>query len=231
MAKTHLRIVVALVCSGATSARHAAARDVAARDLDVILYGAYGCVGHLTASHLASLDSLTWAVAGRNETKLQALKETLFGPSSSPEIIVSELGDTADLSWVARAKAVATAAGPFSVNEGESLLEACAAAGTHYADTSDEFYWQRQMIDAYDDAATASGARVVLAGGFCVVAGDLGAQEALDAARADAGAARSDAGAPASVDAWLEGYSGGLSAGVINTPTNASYPPAWETDP
>ena len=112
-------------------------------DLDVVLYGAYGCIGHLAAHHLANQSGLKWAIAGRNATKLQELAAELShagGASSQPEIIVSPLGGT--LPWVKRTRAVATAAGPFSVHEGESLVEACAANGVHYADTSDEFYWQ-----------------------------------------------------------------------------------------
>ena len=106
-----------------------------AEDLDLVLYGAYGCVGRLTALHLANQTKLRWAIAGRNESKLAALAVELAatgGASSQPEIIVSALGPSVDLSWVGRAKAVATAAGPFSIHEGESLLAACAANGVHY---------------------------------------------------------------------------------------------------
>ena len=66
-----------------------------------------------------------------------------------------------------RARAVATAAGPFSIHSGEVLVRACAEAGVHYVDTSDEFYWQREMVDAHAEAAEKTGAKIVLAGGFC----------------------------------------------------------------
>jgi len=79
------------------------------------------------------------------------------------------------------------------------------------------------MIDQYDAVARAAAAKVVLAAGFCVLAGDLGTQLVLE---------RYGVGANAtSVDAWLESYNGGLSAGVINTPKNATYPPEWASDP
>lgn len=197
-------------------------RDLS-RDLDVILYGAYGCVGHYAAIHLASQSNLSWAIAGRNASKLQALAAELASlPSGRPEIIVASL--SGDMTWVGRARAVATAAGPFSIHQGEDLLRACARLGTHYADTSDEFYWQRRMIDAYDATALATGARISLASGFCALAADLGAALALEAVGGVGGAG--------SVDAWLEQYSGGASAGVISTThVNASYPKAWETDP
>ena len=195
----------------------------AVADLDVVLYGAYGCVGHFAAFHLANQSDLSWAIAGRNETKLHALAAALAPyPSGRPEVIVAPL--TGDLTpWVSRTKAIATAAGPFSIHEGENLVASCAKLGVHYADTSDEFYWQRRMIERYDTTAKASGARLSLASGFCALAGDLGAALALDAL---------PVGQPAKVDAWLERYSGGVSAGVIaTTHINASYPKAWATDP
>lgn len=50
---------------------------------------------------------------------------------------------------------------------------------------------------------------LVLSSGFCVLAGDLGAQLALRDL--------SDVGGDLRLDAWLEGYNGGVSAGVIHT--------------
>lgn len=204
----------------------------AAADLDLILYGADGCVGHFAASHLAQQPGLKWAVAGRTESHLRALVEELAaegGNSSRPEVIVAALDGSQDpKAWVSRAKVVISAAGPFSKHGGEVLLAACARAGVHYADTSDEFYWQRRMIDGYDAVAQQSGAKLVLSTGFCVMAGDLGTQLALGTLGPDV------AGSNVSVDAWLETYNGGLSAGVINTGkaiANASYPKEWNTDP
>lgn len=227
------------------------------RDLDVILYGAYGCVGHLSAQHLAQQPGLRWAIAGRNATRLHALAATLSGPSAQPEVIVASL-DAGNLSsWVSRARAVATAAGPFSVHSGEMLVEACAATGTAYADTSDEFYWQRRMIERHGEAAKRSGARIALASGFCAVAAELGAAVALERHRdrdrdrdrrhrleGRGAGGKKRRSSPSSSDdqlaairlpqlsAWLERYSGGLSRGVIHTThVNASYPKAWGVDP
>jgi len=200
-------------------------------DLDLILYGASGCVGHFAASHLAQQANLKWAVAGRTLAHLEALVANLAtegGPSSKPEIIVAKLDGTTDLKpIVTRAKAVVSAAGPFSIHGGELLVQACAENGVHYADTSDEFYWQRWMVDRHDAAAQKSGAKVVLSTGFCVMAGDLGSQLAI----ASLPPAQ---GANLSVDAWLETYNGGLSAGVLNTASamkNATFPKEWNTDP
>lgn len=200
-------------------------------DLDLILYGAYGCVGHFAAGHLANQTDLKWAIAGRNATSLKALAATLAaagGPSSKPEIIVASLDGKEDAAkWVKRARTVISAAGPFSIHGGEYIVQAAAENGVHYSDTSDEFYWQRRMVDRHGASARKSGARVVLSSGFCALAGDLGTQLAIKAL----GANIPDT---ITVDAWLEEYNGGLSAGVLNTKDalkNASYPKEWGTDP
>merc|ERR1719409_2573290 len=155
----------------------------ASADLDLILYGADGCVGHFAASHLAQQPGLKWAIAGRTLSHLQAVAADLAkqgGNSSKPEIIVAALDGKSDpKTWVARAKAVITAAGPFSIHGGELIVKACAESGVHYSDTSDEFYWQREMIDRHDSAAQKSQAKIILSSGFCVLAGDLGAQLAM----------------------------------------------------
>lgn len=195
---------------------------------DVILYGADGCVGHFAAGHLAQQSNLSWAVAGRNRSHLDAVVSGLTDVKSKPEVIVASLDNSSDpKTWLKDTTAVITAAGPFSLHGGEVLLRAAAELGVHYADTSDEFYWQRWMIDRYNQQAQASGAKMLLSSGFCVLAGDLGAQLALR----DVGSSSAD---DLRLDAWLEGYNGGVSAGVIHTAEamkKAKFPKEWETDP
>jgi len=55
--------------------------------------------------------------------------------------------------------------------------------------------------------------QVIFSTGFCVLAGDLGSQLALGAISNHA----SNSNEPVALDAWLEGYDGGVSAGVIHT--------------
>lgn len=203
------------------------------KEFDLILFGATGCVGHLAAEYLATQPStLTWAIADINSTRLEALAKVLQaagGPASAPTQIVATTDGKTDLAaFVSRTRVLATAAGPFSIHGGEAMVKACANAGVHYVDISDEFFWQREMTDRYDAVARASGATIILASGFCALAGDLGAQLAIAALN------NTDASAEIHVDAWLEKYNGGLSAGVIATKPadkNASYPKAWDTDP
>ena len=71
------------------------------------------------------------------------------------------------------AKAIATTVGPY-LKYGLPLVEACAAAGTHYADLTGETLFMRRAIDAAHDAAVASGARIVHTCGFDSIPSDLG---------------------------------------------------------
>lgn len=210
--------------------------DTAAPEFDVILYGATGCVGHFAAAHLANVTfpsgNLSWAIADINATRLDALKASLAaggGPSSHPAVILATLDGKTDLRGVVnRTKAIVTAAGPFSIHNGDKLVEACAEYGTHYADISDEFFWQRRMVDGYDAMAKSSKAHIVLSAGFCALAGDLGSQLAMALLNSSS---KSDV---VDVGAYLERYNGGISAGVIATQgadKNATFPKEWTSDP
>ena len=80
------------------------------------------------------------------------------------------------------------------------------------------------MADRYHEVAKSTGAHVALAAGFCAVAAELGADMALEGVGGDATEAMA-------LDGWLERYSGGVSAGVLNTPKNVTFPKPWATDP
>ncbi len=148
---------------------------------DVIMYGATGFTGQLTAAYLdghAELKGRRWAIAGRNKEKLIAVKNTL--KSENVDYLHCPLENTSDVNEMVRStKMVITTAGPFSVYGGERLLGACAEAGTHYSDLSGEGFWQREMIDAFHDTAQSSGAKIILGGGVDSIPSDLGAYLAL----------------------------------------------------
>ena len=69
--------------------------------------------------------------------------------------------------------AVATTVGPYA-KYGLPLVEACAKAGTHYVDLSGEVLFMRASIDAYDEIARGTGARIVHACGYDSIPSDLG---------------------------------------------------------
>ena len=81
------------------------------------------------------------------------------------------------------ARVVATTVGPY-FKYGKPLVEACAAAGTHYADLTGEVLFMRWAIDAADAAARASGARIVHTCGFDSIPSDIGTLLLHEAAQA-----------------------------------------------
>ncbi len=156
------------------------------RELGIVIYGATGYTGKLVAEYLNSQygsdGRLRWAMAGRSQDKLVAVRDEL-GIAGELPLVVADAGDPASLQdMVQRAKVVITTVGPYQLY-GSELVAACAAAGTDYVDLCGEPTWMRQMIDQHDETAKASGARIVFSCGFDSIPFDLGVfflqQEAL----------------------------------------------------
>ena len=150
------------------------------REFDIVLLGATGFTGGLTAEYLArSLPSdAKWALAGRNQAKLEAVRERLTGIGTSLAslpLLQADSSDPAQLADLAsRTRVVITTVGPY-VEHGAPLVAACAAAGTDYVDlTGEPEFIDRMYVDHHEEAVR-SGARIVHACGFDSIPHDLGA--------------------------------------------------------
>ncbi|MGH4028593.1 saccharopine dehydrogenase family protein [Actinomycetota bacterium Odt1-20B] len=150
------------------------------RTYDVVLFGATGFVGKLTAEYLAAHapEGLTWAIAGRDTAKLERLREGLarISPACADlPLVRADVGDEDSLrELAAHARVVATTVGPY-LTYGEKLVAACADAGTDYLDLTGETEFVDLMYVRYDARARETGARLVHACGFDSVPHDLGA--------------------------------------------------------
>ena len=143
------------------------------REFDVIVYGATGYTGRLVAEYLKDKAGLKWAMAGRSADKLAEVRD-LIGAAADTPLIVADASNAASLDdMVKRAKVVLTTVGPYQLY-GNELVAACVANGTDYTDLCGEPAWMRQKIDQHDDAAKASGARIVFSAGFDSIPFDLG---------------------------------------------------------
>ena len=148
----------------------------ATRELDIVLYGATGFVGKLTAEYLARAapDAVRIGLAGRSQEKLERVREELGARAADWPLIVADSEDGAALAELAaRTTAVATTVGPYR-RYGAALVEACAAASTHYADLTGETLFMRETIERFDAPAKLSGARVVHTCGFDSIPSDIG---------------------------------------------------------
>ena len=159
-------------------------RGTDGRDLDIVLFGATGFTGALTADYLAQHgpEGLRWAVAGRSREKLEKVRAQL---GADVELIVADSGDPESLaSLAARTKVVLSTVGPY-VGRGEALVEACAEAGTDYCDITGEGEFVDQMYVAHHATAVGTGARLVHGCGFDSVPHDLGAMFTVEHLPAD----------------------------------------------
>ncbi|MES2582623.1 MAG: saccharopine dehydrogenase NADP-binding domain-containing protein [Pseudomonadota bacterium] len=148
------------------------------RQYDVVLYGASGFVGRQTVDYFAqSADvqssGLTWALAGRSQDKLEAVRKTSGAQQAG--IVVAEAHDAAAMDALARnARVVLSTAGPFALY-GSELVAACVRHGTHYVDITGETPWVKDMIDLHHADAQRKGARIIPFCGFDSIPSDLSA--------------------------------------------------------
>lgn len=146
---------------------------------DIVLFGATGFVGALTAEYLAghAPQDLRIALAGRNRAKLEDTRRNLASSHPRAErfgLVIADSSDAESLRALAgSARVVISTVGPY-FRYGLPLVEACAKAGTHYVDLSGEVLFMRESIRLYHDAAKDSGARIVHACGFDSVPSDMG---------------------------------------------------------
>ena len=148
---------------------------MADRDFDIVLLGATGFTGQLTADYLArnAPPGLRWALAGRNRNKLEVVRDRLGLPDL--ELLHADSTDPHSLAEVAgRARVVITTVGPY-LQYGAPLVAACAEAGTDYVDLTGEPEFVDQVFLQHQQTAVRTGARIVHACGFDSIPHDLGA--------------------------------------------------------
>lgn len=186
------------------------------REFDVVVYGASGFTGRLVAEYMQRAygagSNVTWAMAGRDDAKLKAIKAEI---GAAAPVISANARDPASLEAMARrAKVVLTTVGPYQLY-GEPLVAACVKAGTDYVDLCGEPNWMAEMIAKHEAPAKASGARIVFSCGFDSIPFDGGVfflQQEM----------RKSFGAPARrvrgrVRRMKGGFSGGTMASMLAT--------------
>ena len=180
------------------------------REFDIVLYGATGFVGKLTAEYLARAGGdARIALAGRSIERVRAVRDTLGELARSWPIVAADAASPSTLNeMAARTRVVVTTVGPYT-RYGLPLVGACAAAGPDYADLTGEPPFVRGSIDLYHKQAVDTGARIVHACGFDSVPSDLSVYALYRAARQD------DAGELVDTDFVVRSMSGGLSGGTI----------------
>ena len=157
---------------------------MAARDFDVVLFGATSVTGRRVAEYLAGRApelGLTWAAAARDPAKCERTLAA-YG-AEDVETIVADVSDAASLAaMAARARTVENLVGPY-MRFGEPVIEACVAERANYVDLTGEIPFVRRIVDRFSDAARDAEVKIVQTCGFEALPPDLGVRLAADAAR------------------------------------------------
>jgi short subunit dehydrogenase-like uncharacterized protein len=195
------------------------------REFDIVLYGATGFVGKLTADYLArAAKGARIALAGRSTDRLLAVREGLGESAQSWPVLAADAASPSTLDeMAARTQVVVTTVGPYT-RYGLPLVAACAAAGTDYADLTGEPLFMRDSIDLYHKQAADMGARVVHACGFDSVPSDLTVYALYRAARDD------DAGELGDTYFVVRSFAAGLSGGTIASALDMLYTVSSDPD-
>ncbi|MFJ5632130.1 saccharopine dehydrogenase family protein [Streptomyces goshikiensis] len=186
----------------------------AERTYDVVLFGATGFVGALTAEYLAehAPAHCRWALAGRDLGKLERLRErlTALDPACADlPLLRADARDTGALRELAAStRVLATTVGPY-IWYGAELVAACAEAGTDYLDLTGEPEFVDRTYVEHDARARETGARIVHACGFDSIPADLGTYYTVN---------QLPEGVPLRVDGFLRSnalFSGGTLASAL----------------
>ena len=146
------------------------------KNFDLIIWGATGFTGQLVAEYLLKQygtgGNLKWAFAGRNQKKLENVRQQL-GDEAIP-ILIADSQDAASLNALAKqTKVICSTVGPYA-KYGSSLVAACVGNGTDYCDLTGEVQWIRRMIDQHHETAKSKGVKIVHCCGFDSIPSDMG---------------------------------------------------------
>ena len=185
----------------------------ATRKYDIVLWGATGFTGSLTAKYLASeYQNLKIAVAGRDSAKLKILisSDERFG---NVDVVTASLDDPSSLRRMTEStQCLISTAGPFA-RIGVPVVDACVETSTNYVDITGEPQYVRKLIDSYHHEAIKKGIKIVPCCGFDCIPSDLGCQMMVEEMK-------SRGLEPKEVRLLVDKVKGGVSGGTVASIVN-----------
>ena len=144
---------------------------------DFVIYGATGFTGKLVVEYAinqyANNNKISWAIAGRNNEKLEHVQEKYNLPSNIGKIVVDSNDQNSIDEMVSQTKCVLTTVGPYQLY-GEKIVKTCISTGTDYVDLCGEPGFMHKIISECSAEAKETGARIVFSCGFDSIPFDLG---------------------------------------------------------
>lgn len=131
---------------------------MSSRPLDILILGATGVTGRLTAAYLAKhpeRTSLTFGISGRSKSKLTELAKEL-GEPDLPTFVVDATNAEDVERVVQNARVVINTVGPFW-KYAFPVLEVCLKHQIHHLDFGGDDYWLGKLVQQYDYAAMQAG--------------------------------------------------------------------------
>ena len=144
---------------------------------DFVIYGATGFTGKLVVEYAinqyANNNEISWAIAGRNNEKLEHVQEKYNLPSNIGKIVVDSNEQNSIDEMVSQTKCVLTTVGPYQLY-GKKIIKTCISTGTDYVDLCGEPGFMHKIISECSAEAKETGARIVFSCGFDSIPFDLG---------------------------------------------------------
>ena len=144
---------------------------------DFVIYGATGFTGKLVVEYAINQynnnNEISWAIAGRNNEKLEHVQEKYNLPSDIGKIVVDSNDQNSIDEMVSQTKCVLTTVGPYQLY-GEKIIKTCISTGTDYVDLCGEPGFMHKIISECSAEAKETGARIVFSCGFDSIPFDLG---------------------------------------------------------
>ncbi len=150
----------------------------------VILYGASGFSGRLTAEYLREFN-VPFVAAGRNKARIQEVMNHVPGIETA-DYEVAQVGSSVEelAKLFSGAKVVCNNVGPF-IYYGATVVEACLKAGCHYIDIAGEQAWHRQLAERWSDKFAEKGLAIVAGMAYMSAPSDAAARLCLESGEID----------------------------------------------
>ena len=144
---------------------------------DFVIYGATGFTGKLVVEYAINQygnnSDISWAIAGRNNEKLEEVKDNFNLPPDIGIMIVDSNNQASIDAMVRKTKCVLTTVGPYQLH-GEKIITSCISSGTDYVDLCGEPGFMYKIISEHSEEAKQKGSRIVFSCGFDSIPFDLG---------------------------------------------------------
>lgn len=143
----------------------------------IVLFGATGYTGALTAAELGSA-GVPVVLAARNRKRVEELAQRVGGTS---EVAVADVDQPETIrALLGRGDVLISTVGPF-VQLGQPALDAALDAGAHYIDSTGEPAFIRRVFEEFAPAAEKAGVTLLTAFGYDYVPGHVAGGLAVEA--------------------------------------------------